>query len=448
MVAYLLPLGRNCCYFVISVFFFDRISHVNGLTVATYNLWNIMFNWEIRKLRVVEMIKETNPDIIAFQEVRMDAVGVRSQLLELQDMLADYHWMVVQPANEVQKMKHTYWKGWEREGIGMLSKLAIIKSTTISIPYMSGPDTNQRIALHAIIGEEEETAVNVLTVHFSYDRQQQCNNAARIMNYISEKRLDNVILLGDFNTYSDFEWPLRIFTDKSIKPVNLCYDMVMPEAKRPKIIFSDVWQSKPKQTTSGLTFSNMPTPGYESRPDRILVSKHFQIVSSSLLGNGIIYREKFKYNIYWNRLKLVISSSYNSFRGIYGYSCIQDCGPRGSCRCGVCVNIGNDNNCLLIDCDECNSSKFAVVIIFVFIASILIVLTLLAILQLLLTTIRSTSRTFCCLCNPRLYYSSILHSKFRVLQRLFPFIKSPMPCLLFCFFVNLIFLTIASYIFS
>lgn len=67
----------------------------------------------------------------------------------------------------------------------MLSKLAIIKSTTISIPYMSGPDTNQRIALHAIIGEEEETAVNVLTVHFSYDRQQQCNNAARIMNYIS-----------------------------------------------------------------------------------------------------------------------------------------------------------------------------------------------------------------------------------------------------------------------
>lgn len=80
-------------------------------------------------------------------------------------------------------------------GIGMLSKLAIIKSTTISIPYMSGPDTNQRIALHAIIGEEEETAVNVLTVHFSYDRQQQCNNAARIMNYISGQLKANTMCL-------------------------------------------------------------------------------------------------------------------------------------------------------------------------------------------------------------------------------------------------------------
>ena len=144
----------------------------------------------------------------------------------------------------------------------------------------------------------------------------------------------------------------------------------------------------------------------------------------------------------------MISSSYDCFHGIYGYSCIQDCGPRGSCRCGVCVNIGNGNNCLLIDCNECNSSKFVAFLIFVFIAAILIGFTLLAILQLMLTTVRSTSRTYCCLCNPRLYYSAILHSKFRILQRLFPFIKSSMSCLLLCFLINLIFITFASYIFS
>ena len=26
------------------------------LTVATYNLWNVMFNWEVRKFRIAQMV--------------------------------------------------------------------------------------------------------------------------------------------------------------------------------------------------------------------------------------------------------------------------------------------------------------------------------------------------------------------------------------------------------
>ncbi|XP_052823295.1 uncharacterized protein LOC106882624 isoform X2 [Octopus bimaculoides] len=266
---------------VLSVIFHCTLS----LKVATYNLWNIMFNWEVRKMRVIEMIETINPDVIAFQEVRMDSSSVRSQLLELQEKLADFNWMVVQPANDVQKPRHTYWNGWEREGIGILSKLPILKSTTISIPYMSGPDTNQRIALHAMIGYSEDSAIHVLTVHFSYDRQQQCNNAARILHYISEKELENVVLLGDFNTYQDFEWPLEVFTDTEIRPENSCFDMVRADAKGPNTILADVWSVHAADKLSGFTFSNMPTPGYESRPDRILVSKSFKILSCNLHGN-------------------------------------------------------------------------------------------------------------------------------------------------------------------
>ena len=27
------------------------------LVVATYNLWNVMFNWDVRKLRIVQMVR-------------------------------------------------------------------------------------------------------------------------------------------------------------------------------------------------------------------------------------------------------------------------------------------------------------------------------------------------------------------------------------------------------
>ncbi|CAI9721317.1 Hypothetical predicted protein [Octopus vulgaris] len=427
---------------VLSVIFHCTLS----LKVATYNLWNIMFNWEVRKMRVIEMIETINPDVIAFQEVRMDSSSVRSQLLELQEKLIDFNWMVVQPANDVQKPKHTYWNGWEREGIGILSKLPILKSTTISIPYMSGPDTNQRIALHAMIGYSEDSAIHVLTVHFSYDRQQQCNNAARILHYISEKELENVVLLGDFNTYQDFEWPLEVFTDTEIRPENSCFDMVRADAKGPNTILADVWSVHAADKLSGFTFSNMPTPGYESRPDRILVSKSFKILSCNLHGNGNFYKKKYKTLIFWHRFQRVIKSAYEAFQGFSGYSCTQDCGPHGSCRCGVCVNIGNQKDCLLIDCSECNSFMFLLFILLTLFACLLSSVTVLALILFLFS--RISVRTFHCLYSVKLYFNTRAYSRLRILYRFFPFIKAPLPFLLVCIVTNLVFYTVITFIFS
>lgn len=42
----------------------------------------------------------------------------------------------------------------------------------------------------------------------------------------------------------------------------------------------------------------------------------------------------------------------------FKYTCHQDCGPRGSCRCGVCVKGGDQNNCELPFCYECDAEHY------------------------------------------------------------------------------------------
>jgi endonuclease/exonuclease/phosphatase family metal-dependent hydrolase len=71
-------------------------------------------------------------------------------------------------------------------------------------------DGNRRIALHCqvplLVAQEQHVVVHVIVVHFSFDDQQQCRNAAQLLR--ESMQLDDapVIVLGDTNTYFDFEW--------------------------------------------------------------------------------------------------------------------------------------------------------------------------------------------------------------------------------------------------
>ena len=48
----------------------DQEQHVR-LRVASYNLWNIRFDWEVRKLHIADTIRTEHPDLIAVQEVTL-----------------------------------------------------------------------------------------------------------------------------------------------------------------------------------------------------------------------------------------------------------------------------------------------------------------------------------------------------------------------------------------
>lgn len=103
--------------------------------------------------------------------------------------------------------------------------------------------------------------------------------------------------------------------------------------------------------------------------------------------------------------------------GKTGYSCLQDCGPHGSCRCGVCIKGGNNNSCLLPDCPECSPMLLMAFLAYIGLFCYLILLTLLASVKILVVAsdFKNTSIVAygctCCLCNPLLIRSSTLSSR-------------------------------------
>jgi len=58
------------------------------------------------------------------------------------------------------------------------------------LPYKYGPDRNKRLLLHVKLLHDDHF-VNVINVHFSYDRQQQCGNAAAVLDYIFSKHVNS-----------------------------------------------------------------------------------------------------------------------------------------------------------------------------------------------------------------------------------------------------------------
>ncbi|KAK3579046.1 hypothetical protein CHS0354_029903 [Potamilus streckersoni] len=330
--------------YVLSCIF--AVSAASSFTFSTYNLWNVMFNWNARKQRIAQMIKEHMPDVVALQEVRVKGSSGASQLIELKQILPhDYKWHIFHTANNVTLIKNSVLKEWSAEGIGIISRKPILESTTHQLSNDHGPDTNRRIILQAAVMMASSVIINVVVVHMSYDRQQQCNNAAELLKHITEHKLHNLVILGDFNTYVDFEWPVSMLTGEAgtrdkLNPCSKGLGILFPSLPTQIGRFKDAWTEIHNDRNVGFTFSNMPTPGYESRPDRILISSNFQVLDAVLSGNGSYYRQHFQGTIHYHRFVIIIESAFLSYMGYFGYPCLQDCGPHGSCRCGVCVKGG------------------------------------------------------------------------------------------------------------
>lgn len=97
-----------------------------------------------------------------------------------------------------------------------------------------------------------------------------------------------------------------------------------------------------------------------SRPDRILVSSTgLQVISAEIHGDGKTYQQTYSLQNTWQRLKTTFQMAKETANGPrFKYTCHQDCGPHGSCRCGVCVKGGDLNNCELPFCQECNAEHY------------------------------------------------------------------------------------------
>ncbi|XP_069142390.1 uncharacterized protein [Argopecten irradians] len=424
------------------------------ITVATCNLWNVMFNWDVRKYRIAQMINEAKPDVVAFQEVRFNTDGGGNQVIELQELLPDYKWRLFREANKVQKPKGANWPGWEKEGIGILSRRPITLFSTHILPHVPGPDTNKRVLILAKIFISPLKSVQVGALHLSYDRRQQCGNTRAVIELVRDQERSSEqlrsIILGDFNTYNNFEWPVKLFTSPDQQTLTECQigDIKFLGVKG-KAPWSDVWEMV-GHPNSGRTFSNMPTPGYESRPDRILATSNFITHGVHLLGNGTIYKSVYHQRIVTERLRTVLHSAYLSWYGVAGYSCYQDCGPRGYCRCGVCVRGDNSigKTCHLPDCEECSHHLFTYIVIFVILNTFTVIHLFYSVVCLLISgtdfkgeAVYAILGCNCCLCNPDNFkFVNFNSRKFRIFRglRKWPPFRLPPYILFFVSMISLI----------
>jgi len=323
--------------------------HQKELRILSLNVWNIMFNWQVRMQRVKEMIEELDCDIIMLQEV----VENRHLNFFANDPQFDYIFH-----------KHSD----SREGLAIIWKKNLNKDenhnpqdfarlhTLAYNPH--SPDKNPRILLGVRLGVDKRK-LDVYVTHLTYDRSLQCQHANEISDIIHQnKQMDNIfkegnkhvqwILGGDLNIYKDHPYPVYILQGIPFPQTqhNGCLSPNNDDSTQQTA--HDTWEYLHHDDT-GYTFSNMPTPGLESRPDRIIMEFEGGDSETSTLNwipdtistlSGKEYASDYYSLILWARLKMMGESGNESKRTKArekGSDCLFDCGPRGNCICGVCV---------------------------------------------------------------------------------------------------------------
>eukprot|EP01112_Ceratiomyxa_fruticulosa_P002165 TRINITY_DN12285_c0_g1_i1.p1 TRINITY_DN12285_c0_g1~~TRINITY_DN12285_c0_g1_i1.p1 ORF type:complete len:448 (-),score=68.84 TRINITY_DN12285_c0_g1_i1:225-1568(-) len=288
----------------------------NGLKIATYNLWNLNPPWPKRRNAIAGFIKERNLDVIAFQEIRHEQIenGVfENQLLQLKKLTSfEHHYY-----EKVQEESNG-----KEEGLGLLSVCPIVETSSFIFQSSSGGPTSRKCIQVLLDCSNVKKyygpngLVNVFMTHFTLGDYEQCVNVIQLIKWLNtfDKDIPQV-LLGDMNTYFDFEWPMDFltsgFTAFQKSTFNPCYNAFKPHFEDQAILnskpFDDVWEMfYPQNTNPKIAGNNMKdrwwgeapaNPGYTfpisenkdaiqdaSRPDRILIRNKIMATSVALFG--------------------------------------------------------------------------------------------------------------------------------------------------------------------
>eukprot|EP01129_Flabellula_baltica_P000023 TRINITY_DN10022_c0_g1_i1.p1 TRINITY_DN10022_c0_g1~~TRINITY_DN10022_c0_g1_i1.p1 ORF type:complete len:428 (+),score=79.68 TRINITY_DN10022_c0_g1_i1:3-1286(+) len=182
----------------------EEVDH--SIRIMSYNVWNLNKPYEYRMGKLIKQIKEIDPDIIGFQEVRFSNYEYPSkekdksgcQVNDLRLGLPDYQY-VYQPA-----MTYMRNGAFTQEGNAIFSKYPIINTSFkhLSRNFSDGDDQHQRIVVHAEIQVDEGKTVNFFTTHFSLTETSRARNNVEVADFLLSKDQPRVIV-GDFNSEPD-----------------------------------------------------------------------------------------------------------------------------------------------------------------------------------------------------------------------------------------------------
>lgn len=140
------------------------------------------------------------------------------------------------------------------EGLAILSLYPMknFKYRNLTITNPSG-DINSRICVHITV-DLSIGSIDFFLTHWSFDIQQQKQNAIESLQFIESFNITNFqIFAGDYNMYEKNSEAIKYFLNN----------------KTIKYPFHDIWKLlRPNET--GYTFSTLPEIGLKNRPDRIL----------------------------------------------------------------------------------------------------------------------------------------------------------------------------------
>jgi endonuclease/exonuclease/phosphatase family metal-dependent hydrolase len=170
------------------------------LRVLTLNIWNYNEPWIRRRDLIVETIRQHNPDIIGFQEIRHNGSKNdrgKNQAQQLAERLFDYFY-IYQPAQ--RNPEKDQW-----EGLSIFSKWPFLSSSFIALSRdgADNRDNHQRIVLHAEL-QTRAGSLHFFNTHLSLSQKGRSRTVREITAYMSRYTGDlPSILVGDFNEVPD-----------------------------------------------------------------------------------------------------------------------------------------------------------------------------------------------------------------------------------------------------
>jgi endonuclease/exonuclease/phosphatase family metal-dependent hydrolase len=166
------------------------------LKILNLNLWNYN-SWEERKPKIVEFIKEHDPDVVVLQEVRDDL-----QFNEKGDNQAEqlnkelkYPHLLFYPVTDKRKERPEKYKVECTEGTAVLSKFAFTKTEE----KMLKKEKEDRYWCGNLYFQiDAEKPVDFVAVHFSPNEIFSMLHLKETLKYIEDKNIKPIII-GDFN---------------------------------------------------------------------------------------------------------------------------------------------------------------------------------------------------------------------------------------------------------
>jgi endonuclease/exonuclease/phosphatase family metal-dependent hydrolase len=213
------------------------ITQKDQIRIMSYNIQHFYRGWDLRIQMLRDFIQKFSPDIIGFQEIRLDEdqtqysssldsddfplVG-RHQLHHLKEALRGlgYKYYTYQPAMSYIHAHDLYRFSYHEEfqpirseeGVAIFSKYPIIDHSYILLSRnISDSSSHQRICLHAKIKVGEKT-IDFYDTHLSLRDHPRQINMGEILSLANASNADLRVLVGDYNS-EPHEWTVKMLDE-------------------------------------------------------------------------------------------------------------------------------------------------------------------------------------------------------------------------------------------